>query len=205
MRPEACGWFLWKNGRVIPNGRTLLALALVLPTGVPALAQTEEQVRQIAQARVSMAHAIASDAELLRAVLAKNAERETEEQLRTRDRQWTTNLADPLRRALTQSRCAERLRELVKDEPLVAEVILMDDHGANVCVSKATSDYWQGDEAKWEKTFREGLDPFVDAPAFDPSSGVFAVQLSVPVRKEGARVGALTLTLKILRAKASGR
>lgn len=190
---------------MILNARTLLAAALLLPAAVSAAAQTDEQVRQIAQARVPTARAIASDAELLKAVLAKNAERETEEQLRTRDRQWTTNLADPLRRALTQSRCAERLRELVKDEPLVAEVILMDDHGANVCVSKATSDYWQGDEAKWEKTFREGLDPFVDAPAFDPSSGVFAVQLSVPVRKEGARVGALTLTLKVLRAKASGR
>jgi hypothetical protein len=191
--------------RVIPNVRVLLAVVLLLPPPVSAVAQTDEQVRQIAQARASKARAIASDPELLQAVLAKNAQRETDEQIRTRDRQWINNPADPLRRALTESRCAERLRELVKDDPLVAEVILMDEHGANVCVSKATSDYWQGDEAKWEKTFREGLDPFVDAPAFDLSSGVFAVQLSVPVRKEATRVGALTLTLKIPRAKVSGR
>lgn len=190
---------------MIPNARVLLAVALILPSATSAVAQTDEQVRQIAHARASKAHAIAADAEVLQAVLAKNAERETDEQIRTRDRLWMSNPADPLRRALTESRCAQRLRELVKDDPLVAEVILMDEHGANVCVSKATSDYWQGDEAKWEKTFREGLDPFVDAPAFDASSGVFAVQLSVPVRKEAARVGALTLTLKIARSKVSAR
>jgi hypothetical protein len=190
---------------MIPNARVLLAVALVLPAAVSAVDQTDDHVRQIAQARVPKARAIAADAELLQAVLAKNAQRETAEQIQVRDRQWISNPADPLRRALTESPCAQRLRELVKDDPLVAEVILMDEHGANVCVSKVTSDYWQGDEAKWEKTFREGLDPFVDAPAFDASSGVFAVQLSVPVWKEGKRIGALTLTLKVPRAKASGR
>jgi hypothetical protein len=188
---------------VYPNARVLLAVALVLSAEVSIEGQTDEQVRQIAQARASKARAIASDPELLQAVLAKNAERETAEQIRTRDRQWTNNPHDQLRRALTESRCAQRLRDLVKDDALVAEVILMDEHGANVCVSKATSDYWQGDEAKWEKSFREGLDPFVDAPAFDGSSGVFAVQLSVPVRKDAARVGAVTLTLKVPRAKVS--
>lgn len=188
---------------MIPSARPLLAVALALLAAVSALAQSDQEVRQIAQARTSKAHAIATDPEVLQAVLAKNAEHETDEQIRVRDRQWMSNPADPLRRALTESRCADRLRELVKDDHLIVEVILMDEHGANVCVSKATSDYWQGDEAKWEKTFREGLDPFVDAPAFDASSGVFAVQLSVPVKKDATRIGAVTLTLKVPRSKVS--
>ena len=190
---------------MIQNARVLLAVALILPAAVSAVAQTDENVRQIAQARAPKARAIASDPELVQAVLAKNAQRETAEQIQTRDRQWINNPADPLRRALSESPCAQRLRDLVKDDPLVAEVILMDEHGANVCVSKVTSDYWQGDEAKWEKTFHDGLDPFVDAPAFDASSGVFAVQLSVPVRKDAKPIGALTLTLKVSRGKVSGR
>lgn len=191
--------------KMIPTTRVLLAVALLLPAAVSAVVQTDAHVREIAQTRVPKARAIASDAELVQAVLAKNAQRETAQQIQTRDQHWMSNAADPLRRALTEGPCAQRLRDLVKDDPLIAEVILMDEHGANVCVSKVTSDYWQGDEAKWEKTFREGLDPFVDAPAFDASSGVFAVQLSVPVRKEAKRVGALTLTMKVPRAKASGR
>lgn len=190
---------------ILPNARVLLAVAVVLPAAVSAVAQTDGHVREIAEARVPKARAIASDAELLQAVVTKNGQRETAAQIQARDRQWMSNPADPLRRSLTESPCAQRLRELVKDDPLIAEVILMDEHGANVCVSKVTSDYWQGDEAKWEKTFREGLDPFVDAPAFDASSGVFAVQLSVPVSKDKKRIGALTLTLKVPKAKASGR
>jgi hypothetical protein len=93
------------------------------------------------------------------------------------------------------------MREIVKKDPVVVEAILMDEQGANVCVSRPTSDYWQGDEPKWQKPFKEGVDPFVDAPTFDASTGVYAIQLSVPVRREGAAIGALTLTLKIPRAQ----
>jgi hypothetical protein len=79
----------------------------------------------------------------------------------------------------------------------VVEVILMDERGANVCLTRETSDYWQGDEAKWEKTFVEGQDPFLDEPAFDSSSATYAVQLSVPVAQGARRIGALTLSLKV--------
>jgi hypothetical protein len=66
-----------------------------------------------------------------------------------------------------------------------------------VCVSRETSDYWQGDEDKWKKTFVEGKAVFVDEPAFDQSSATYAVQLSVPVSEQNRRIGALTLTLKV--------
>ena len=73
----------------------------------------------------------------------------------------------------------------------------MDERGASVCLSRETSDYWQGDEAKWRKTFVEGRDPFVDEPALDASSATYAVQLSVPVTEGTRRIGAVTLTLKV--------
>jgi len=79
----------------------------------------------------------------------------------------------------------------------VVEAILMDEKGANVCVSRETSDYWQGDEDKWQKPFVEGKVAFVDEPAFDASSATYAIQLSVPVSEGTHRLGALTLTLKV--------
>jgi len=70
-----------------------------------------------------------------------------------------------------------------------------------VCATVETSDYWQGDEAKWRKTYREGMQAFIDEPAMDASTGAFAVQLSRLVTDvHGGKVGALTLTLKISRA-----
>jgi hypothetical protein len=191
-----------------PPIRALLVLLLVFaaPVGraMQAPSPVEAGVRQAALARLPLAHTVASDLELVKAVLAKNAQKESEAEIRERDRRWMDNPRDPLRRTLVESPCGQRLRDLVKDDPLVTEVILMDEHGANVCVSRATSDYWQGDEAKWDKPFREGADPFVDAPAYDASSGVFAIQLSVPVRKGSARIGALTLTIKVPRSAVAG-
>ena len=182
----------------------LIAIMAGAPTLV--LAQAATAVKQMAFARVRFAEQIAADAEIKKAVLAKNAEGESRQTIELRDREWSANPTAPLRKALTTSPCANRLREHLKTDPLVVEAILMDDKGANVCVSRETSDYWQGDEDKWQKTFVEGKAPFVDEPAFDASSATYAIQLSVPVSDGGRRIGALTLTLKVRKdAAAAGR
>jgi hypothetical protein len=176
--------------------RLVLILLTALAPGV-LLAQGATSVKQMALARVKLAEQVAADPEIRRAVAAKNAEGESQQTIEARDREWTQNPAAPRRKALTGSRCAARLRELIAADPLVVEGILMDAHGANVCVSRETSDYWQGDEDKWRKPFLEGRPAFVDEPAFDASSATYAVQLSVPVSEGAKRIGALTLTLKV--------
>lgn len=170
------------------------------------LAQGTAAVKQTALARVTLAGQIAADATIRKAVAAKNAEHESRQTIEARDREWTANTASPMRKAHTGSDCARRLRELIATDPLVVEAIVMDERGANVCVSRETSDYFQGDEEKWRKPFVEGRPVFVEEPAFDQSSGTYAVQLSVPVAEGGRRVGALCLTLKVKKeAVAPGR
>lgn len=183
-----------------------LPLLLLALAPAPARAQMAS-VRETALARIPRAQSMAADPELVRAVSEKNAANETMDQIQARDQGWVRNPKDPLRATLTESPCAKRLRELTRDDPLIVEVILMDDQGANVCVSRETSDYWQGDEAKWQKVFSEGREVFVDQPAFDVSSGTYAIQLSVPVRSGTARIGALCLTLRLRRSDlgSSGR
>jgi hypothetical protein len=181
-------------------------LVAILASLVPAAAQTPAAatVKQAGYARVALAHAIASLAEVRQAVAAKNAERESQQAIERKDREWTASPG--LRRALTTGPCADRLREMTRDDALVVEAILMDERGANVCLSRETSDYWQGDEPKWRKTCVEGHDPFVDEPAFDASTATYAVQISVPVVEGSRRIGALTLTLKVRKdAVAPGR
>ncbi len=91
---------------------------------------------------------------------------------------------------------------MVKDDPLVVEAFVMNDRGTLVCSMVETSDYWQGDESKWQRTFVGGQDPFVEEPALDPSSGKYAIQVSVPIAEAGTRIGAVTLTLKLNRQDA---
>jgi hypothetical protein len=74
---------------------------------------------------------------------------------------------------------------------------VMDRQGANVCVSKETSDYWQGDEPKFQKTFEADKPVFVDEPKFDESAAVYGVQLSTLVTDGQAKIGALTLGLRV--------
>jgi hypothetical protein len=177
-----------------PQTLAWLALAALAPATLRGQAVA---VKQMALARVKLAEQIAADPELHKAVLAKNAEGESRQTIEARDHEWMRNPNAPLRKALTGSPCAVRLREKIAADPLVVEAILMDAQGANVCVSRETSDYWQGDEDKWQKPFVEGRAAFVDEPAFDASSATYAVQLSVPVLDGTKRVGALTLTLKV--------
>jgi hypothetical protein len=161
-------------------------------------------VKETAYARVPLAKRLASDPEVLGYVVAKNAEGETAADIQRKDKEWMEQRDYPLKKTQLHSRCADRLRLLLKDDPVVVEAILMDAQGANVCISAETTDYWQGDEAKWQRTYQGGAEVFVDEPALDRSTGIYAVQLSVPVTRDGRHIGALCLTLKVRRELVEG-
>jgi hypothetical protein len=164
----------------------------------PALATAQSvRVREAALARIPLAQSIVTDPEILTALRAKNSAGETQEEIQRKDREWVQNPLFPLRKTLSENSCAQRLRELTKSDANVVEVILMDRNGANVCISKVTSDYWQGDEAKFQKTFEAGKPIFVDEPAFDESTAVYSIQVSILVSDGSAKVGALTLGLRV--------
>jgi hypothetical protein len=179
--------------------KLIVAVVVVGCMGTEAWAQVPGAVRQTAMARIGLAQTVAADPQVLKAVVAKNSTHETMEEILHIDKEWTDNLQYPLRKTLSMNACAQHLRELTKDDPLIVEVILMDAQGANVCVSKETSDYWQGDEAKWQKTFGASKEVFIDEPAFDASTGVYAIQLSAIVADGKTKVGALTFTLRLHR------
>ena len=162
---------------------------------------TGVQARETAYARMPLADKIGTDAELIKAIVAKNKIEESAAEIHRIDEAWMHNPRYPLRKTLTSGPCADRLRKLVGDDKLVVEAFLMDERGGLVCATVETSDYWQGDEAKWQKTYRDGAPLFVDEPALDASTGAFAVQLSRIVNDaRGVKVGALTLTLRIPRS-----
>ena len=161
------------------------------------------RVKETAYARVARAQAIARDPAIHAAVLASNAAVETPEMIRRRDAVWIANRRDPLRQAIVKAPCSDKVRELVKDDALVVEAFVMNDRGTLVCSVSETSDYWQGDERKWQQTFVEGKDAFVEEPAFDVSTGKYGIQLSVPVTDGAKRIGAVTLTLKLSRQEAA--
>ena len=83
---------------------------------------------------------------------------------------------------------------------LYSEIFIMDDKGLNVGQSDVTSDYWQGDEDKWIKTYLAGPDAvFIDEVKFDESTQTFQSQLSLSVidPMTGMTIGAVTVGVNV--------
>ncbi|NIA69502.1 hypothetical protein HBA54_12950 [Pelagibius litoralis] len=83
---------------------------------------------------------------------------------------------------------------------LVTEVFVMDNRGLNVGQSDVTSDFWQGDEAKWQKTYSAGPGAiFVDEVEMDESTQTFQSQLSMSIidPASGDVIGAITVGINV--------
>lgn len=82
---------------------------------------------------------------------------------------------------------------------LYSEMFAMDKNGLNVGQSNISSDYWQGDEAKFQKTFPVGPKAvFIDDPEFDDELGIWRGQVNLSVANEaGQAIGAITVELNL--------
>jgi len=82
---------------------------------------------------------------------------------------------------------------------LYSEIFVMDAHGLNVGQSAITSDYWQGDEAKFQKTFDVGTGAvFVDEAELHDETGTWRAQVNMTIADErGNRIGAATVEINL--------
>ncbi|TYC60712.1 hypothetical protein FMN50_07960 [Rhodobacterales bacterium] len=80
------------------------------------------------------------------------------------------------------------------------EIFVMDANGLNVGQSAITGDYWQGDEAKFQKTFPNGPDAiFIDEAEWDEDLKIWRAQLNVTVKdpESGKAIGAATVEFNL--------
>jgi len=183
----------------VETGPRMIGLLAVLVLAQTASDLGEAKARETAKTRLVLAEAVAKDAELVRAIKAKNQAGESDAEIQQKDKAWQASPRYPLRKELAANACAMRLKKLVGSDAIVVEAFLMDAQGALVCTTRETSDYWQGDEDKWLKTYQDGLHVFLDHPALDVSSNAYGIQLSMLISEGAAKLGALTLTLKVPR------
>ncbi len=92
---------------------------------------------------------------------------------------------------------AEFLRQQVENAGgRITEVFIMDAQGLNVAASSVTSDYWQGDEAKFSETYTRGADAVhLGEVEFDESTATYQGQISLTVvdPTTGQPIGAMTV------------
>lgn len=177
----------------------LWSTLLLLTASAPARAEAPSAHLQKVQGMMEQLRAIARAPEVLQAVRAQNARKPTLQSIQKLDAEWmaSAGISDFMQPFL-QNPCADFLRKAQRQLPAMADAFAMDNQGALVAATQRTSDYWQGDEAKWQRSFAGGAgSEFIDRPDFDESLQAYAVQVSLPVMDGGKAIGAVTFSLSL--------
>lgn len=147
-----------------------------------------------------------SNPAIVAAINAQNAANAaiTQADIDARDKQWRSEVeaggGEMVDKGLN-SPASEYLKTF-RDEAggMITEVFVMDAHGLNVAQSDPTSDYWQGDEAKWQKTYGSGGEAvFVDGVEQDESTQMLQSQASFTIvdPETGQPIGAATVGINL--------
>lgn len=146
------------------------------------------------------------DPVLVNAVKAQNAKHASLAQgdIDAMDKKWRaeTGASDqPMIKAVMSNGLSKFLMEKKEgSQGLYTEIFVMDNKGLNVGQSDVTSDYWQGDEAKWKKTYSAGAGSMhISDVKKDESTQTFQSQLSLPVVDPANNqvIGAITLGINV--------
>ena len=174
----------------------VVSMVFMLTCGWAGAEEAPQKVKDLAHGAVAQ---LGTDPMIVSAVKVENEKGRTLDQIKSKDQKWktTAGIAEYMQ-ALMGSECGRHLRQIQDSAPYYAEIFVMDNQGANVAMTDKTSDYWQGDEAKFKKSYNGGQGAiFVDEVEFDDSTQAYLCQVSVPV-KDGAKViGAITVGIDV--------
>ena len=109
----------------------------------------------------------------------------------------------PIQREKLNNTCAREIKRIVREHPEIIEAFVMDNQGAVVGENNLTSDYWQGDEAKWKNSYNNGKGGIdVGKVKFDRSANAVLQQVSLPIiDKNGKVIGAVTYGVNVDKVK----
>ena len=178
------------------------SLLVALLVSAPLFGQSAGEVQKLLTTEAERLRAIGKDPIVVAAVQAQNAKRQSLAAIKAADERWSAGNEVALVKQTITGACADHLRALVTANPAYSETFAMDNQGAIVCATAKTSDYWQGDEAKWERAYAGGKgDVYIDRPKFDESAKARIAQISVPVVDGGKAIGAVTVGVVIEKLK----
>ena len=131
---------------------------------------------------------------------AQNDKKMTAEEIKKIDDEWQKAEEElPIQKEKMTNTCAKEIIKLVKDLRVIGETFVMDNQGGNVGQNALTSDYMQGDESKWQKSYNEakgGVD--IAEPKFDKSANTVEQKVSLPIIDPvGNVVGAICWGIRV--------
>jgi hypothetical protein len=179
---------------------TIIAMAIMMfPSAVSAARLTNEQITQVLQDKIRVVQHMALNPLLVKAVRRQNAQSLDAATIEQRDREWrTSGDDDPLKRALQSGDHAVVMQRFVEQDPALSGALLADNQGANVATYRLADDYWQGDEAEWEKTYNKGEGQVYVSPLqLNEETGVISMYVAAPVLDRSKTIGVLVVGVNL--------
>lgn len=180
-----------------------LFAAVFIPTISAAEVYPEIKVKRIVEELVTV---WAHQPKIIAAVKVQNEAHAkfTQKDIDRLDRQWRSETNAGQRplidKTLKNSLSAYLKKVKANGRGLYSEISVMDNKGLNVGQSDATADYWQGDEAKWKKTYLMGQNAlYIDNVVYDESNQQFQVQANISITDPRTKevIGAVTVGIRM--------
>lgn len=174
-------------------------LVIILTVGIGSLFAAEEVPKTLISFAETVLADFGKDPGIIQEVLIQNNRNLPLGTIKQLDDAWKANKSlDRFMWEKLSNTCAFYLVRFQIENPFIVEIFVMDNQGANVGQTNKTSDYWQGDEAKFIDSYKNGAGAvqFGDAE-YDASVDEIIVQVSVPVMAGPQAIGAITFGVSL--------
>ena len=160
-------------------------------------------LRQLAKEKIA---AWSNDPIVISAIKAQNKKHAalSQGEIDTLDKQWrseTKSSNRPLIASILSKNLSKYLSKIKSEnQGLYTEIFVMVNKGLNVGQSDVTSDYWQGDEAKWKDTYNAGPGAVhVGKVKKDESTQLIQSQVSISITDPSTNsvIGAITIGVNL--------
>lgn len=184
----------------------LLSAATILAAATSTtIADDGEYHPALKQLAIGQIYKIAQNDLLIDAIAEHNKKSKSYKQTKidTLDRQWREEIAigdQPLIQSILSSKASRFLKKVQRDSGgLFTEIFIMDKKGINVAQSAVTSDYWQGDEEHWMKSYQAGANSvFIGRINMDESTQLLQSHIAIPIVDNwGKPIGAITFGVDV--------
>lgn len=188
-----------------PTSVLFLAASILIAATSNTIADDEEFHSALKELAIGKIYKIAQSNLLIDAIVKHNKKSKSykQTQIDALDRQWREEIGvgdQPLIVSLLSTDASRYLKNVQSEsDGLFTEIFIMDKKGINVAQSAVTSDYWQGDEEHWIKSYKAGTNSIsIGHINVDESTQVLQSHISIPIVDNwGKPIGAITFGVDV--------
>ncbi len=160
--------------------------------------QISMRMTSIINTHIRLINKWAQNPVLINSVIKQNQKNVSLEEIMKIDKQWLAGEINSFAISLQKNKAGKLLYDQIsQNSRLYVEAFLCDEKGAVVAEYPETTDYWQGDEEKFLKSYNSGKGQIYVGPLlFDDSTKTNSVQISIPVFDKKKTIGVLIVGLK---------